>query len=151
MLLVWSWCAISLLFFVSIGFILRHDFARIRVELRLNPHRPAQPRLLIVSSLEENKITNIRLLVPPMHHIPSCSPCARIFAACSWRWPNYDAPGFRKYVRQPYLMITTLRQPLELFVSAQQFQHRDKTRTLEEAIEWVSEAMADRMRYAPPG
>ncbi|CAM9368339.1 unnamed protein product, partial [Ascophyllum nodosum] len=24
--------------------------------------------------------------------------------------------GFRKYVRQPYLMITTLRQPLELFV-----------------------------------
>ncbi|CAM9368643.1 unnamed protein product [Ascophyllum nodosum] len=55
--------------------------------------------------------------------------------------------GFRKYVRQPYLMITTLRQPLELFVSAQQFIHRDKTRTLEEAIEWVSGAMTDRIRW----
>ena len=37
---------------------------------------------------------------------------------------------FQNYVQQPYVMFTTLRNPLELFVSGQQYKHRKKTRVM---------------------
>eukprot|EP00752_Nemacystus_decipiens_P003543 g3269.t1 len=57
---------------------------------------------------------------------------------------------FRTYVTQPYLLITTLRHPLELFVSGLQFKHRDKTRTLEEAASFSEAAMRDQMTWVDP-
>ena len=42
-------------------------------------------------------------------------------------------------------MITTLRNPLELFVSSQQFKHRDETATLEAAASYVSLKMKSRL------
>ena len=36
--------------------------------------------------------------------------------------------GFQHHVRQPYVMFTTLRNPLELFVSGQQYLNRKATR-----------------------
>lgn len=54
-------------------------------------------------------------------------------------------PDFRHYVTPPYLMITTLRNPLELFVSSQQFSHRAETSTLPEAVEFVAEEMKKRI------
>ena len=40
----------------------------------------------------------------------------------------HPATGFQHVVQQPYVMFTTLRNPLELFVSGQQFKHRDATK-----------------------
>lgn len=54
---------------------------------------------------------------------------------------------FRQYVRKPYLLFTTLRNPLELFISGQQFKHRDKTKTLEAATEHCMAAMSSALRY----
>ena len=48
---------------------------------------------------------------------------------------------FRKYVTQPYLLITMLRNPLERFVSGVQFKHRGETRTIDEAADLVASAM----------
>ncbi|CAM9513046.1 unnamed protein product [Pylaiella littoralis] len=48
---------------------------------------------------------------------------------------------FRHYVTAPYLMVTTLRNPLELFVSGQQFKHKADTKTLNESVPFVSDAM----------
>ncbi|CAM9895210.1 unnamed protein product, partial [Hapterophycus canaliculatus] len=49
--------------------------------------------------------------------------------------------GFQRHVKGPYLMITALRNPLEVFVSGQQYLHRKKTKTLEKAHEFVGQAM----------
>eukprot|EP00903_Cladosiphon_okamuranus_P020281 g18611.t1 len=57
---------------------------------------------------------------------------------------------FRQYVSPPHLMITTLRNPLELFVSAQQFKHREETATLETAAAYVSEKMKSRLMWEDP-
>lgn len=43
-----------------------------------------------------------------------------------------NAAGFQQHVRRPYLMITALRNPLEVFVSAKQYTHKRKTKTLEQ-------------------
>eukprot|EP00903_Cladosiphon_okamuranus_P015296 g14131.t1 len=51
--------------------------------------------------------------------------------------------GFQEYVRRPYLMITALRNPLEVFVSAKQYIHRKKTKTLEKATNYISKAMVE--------
>ena len=40
----------------------------------------------------------------------------------------HPATGFQHVVQQPYVIFTTLRNPLELFVSGQQFKHRDSTK-----------------------
>ncbi|CAB1114267.1 unnamed protein product [Ectocarpus sp. CCAP 1310/34] len=48
---------------------------------------------------------------------------------------------FRLMAAPPYLMVTTLRNPLELFVSALQFKHRDETRTLAGATRFVTSQM----------
>ncbi|CAM9311063.1 unnamed protein product, partial [Hapterophycus canaliculatus] len=58
---------------------------------------------------------------------------------------------FRHYVTPPYLMVTTLRNPLELFVSAQQFMHKEETKTLEESAAFVAESMRTRLRWPDPG
>lgn len=56
--------------------------------------------------------------------------------------------GFQEYTRQPYLMVTTLRSPLELAVSAQQFMHRGETDTMERAVPWITDSMKWRIaRY----
>eukprot|EP00904_Undaria_pinnatifida_P010711 jgi/Undpi1/6770/HiC_scaffold_21.g09249.m1 len=49
--------------------------------------------------------------------------------------------GFQAHVRQPYVMFTTLRNPLELFVSGQQYLNRKATRVLGDAVEFVEDAM----------
>lgn len=41
--------------------------------------------------------------------------------------------GFQRYVEGPYLMITSLRNPLEVYVSAKQFLHPNQTKTLDQA------------------
>lgn len=56
-----------------------------------------------------------------------------------------DLSDFRMYVTQPYILITMLRNPLELAVSALQFKHRNQTRTLEEATSFVEGRMRDRL------
>eukprot|EP00752_Nemacystus_decipiens_P007910 g7067.t1 len=57
---------------------------------------------------------------------------------------------FRQYVRAPYLMITTLRNPLELFVSSQQFKHRDETGSLKSASRYVALKMKARLMWEDP-
>ncbi|CAN0441930.1 unnamed protein product [Pylaiella littoralis] len=54
--------------------------------------------------------------------------------------------GFQGHVRGPYLMVTSLRNPLEVFVSAQQYMHRKTTKTLEMSSEYISGAMNQRLR-----
>lgn len=54
---------------------------------------------------------------------------------------------FRNYVQEPYLLITTLRNPLELFVSALQFKNREQTRTLSGAVQLTTESMRTGLRY----
>ncbi|CAM9356002.1 unnamed protein product [Ectocarpus sp. 12 AP-2014] len=54
--------------------------------------------------------------------------------------------GFQHLVEKPLLMVTSLRNPLETFVSARQFLHPDMTETLEQASAahaqaFVSDAM----------
>ncbi|CAM9133356.1 unnamed protein product [Ectocarpus sp. 12 AP-2014] len=49
--------------------------------------------------------------------------------------------GFQRHLKRPYLMVTALRNPLEVYVSAQQYTHKRKTRTLEKAQAFVSKAM----------
>eukprot|EP00752_Nemacystus_decipiens_P011563 g10268.t1 len=51
--------------------------------------------------------------------------------------------GFQDHIRRPCLMITALRNPLEVFVSAKQYTHKRKTKTLEQAREYVSKAMVE--------
>lgn len=48
--------------------------------------------------------------------------------------------GFQSYANNPVL-ITTLRNPLELFVSGEQYLNRGKTATLSEATTFVADAM----------
>lgn len=43
-------------------------------------------------------------------------------------------------------MVTTLRNPLELFVSSQQFMHRQETNKLHKAVPWVTKSMQLRLR-----
>lgn len=47
-------------------------------------------------------------------------------------------------------MITTLRNPLELFVSALQFKNREDTRTLNGAVELASQNMQTSLRCVLP-
>lgn len=42
-----------------------------------------------------------------------------------------DTTGFQDHVRGPYLMVTALRNPLEVFVSGTQYLHKKKTKTLD--------------------
>lgn len=38
--------------------------------------------------------------------------------------------GFQRHVQTPYLMVTALRNPLEVFVSGEQYMYRQETSTL---------------------
>ncbi|CAM9513116.1 unnamed protein product [Pylaiella littoralis] len=57
---------------------------------------------------------------------------------------------FRHYVTAPYLMLTMLRNPLELFVSSQQYMHKAETRTLNESVAFVSGSMRSRISRRNP-
>eukprot|EP00903_Cladosiphon_okamuranus_P015307 g14141.t1 len=57
---------------------------------------------------------------------------------------------FRHDVTSPYLMVTTLRNPLELFVSSQQFMHKEETKTLNESVVFVSRVMRTRLSWEDP-
>ncbi|CAM9668342.1 unnamed protein product, partial [Ectocarpus sp. 8 AP-2014] len=57
---------------------------------------------------------------------------------------------FRHYVTPPYLMVTTLRNPLELFVSSQQFMHKAETKTLDDSVAFVGQSMRSRLAWADP-
>eukprot|EP00904_Undaria_pinnatifida_P011790 jgi/Undpi1/7741/HiC_scaffold_23.g10214.m1 len=54
---------------------------------------------------------------------------------------------FQRYATKPYLMITTIRNPLEVFVSAQQFMHRDSQLTLASVTHLVSSSMRTRIGW----
>lgn len=57
--------------------------------------------------------------------------------------PNVFVPprlGFQSYAKNPVL-ITTLRNPLELFVSGEQYLNRRETATLPQATSFVADAM----------
>eukprot|EP00903_Cladosiphon_okamuranus_P015295 g14130.t2 len=49
--------------------------------------------------------------------------------------------GFQRHVQTPYLMVTALRNPLEVYVSGEQYMHRDETSTLPKAQQFVTESM----------
>eukprot|EP00752_Nemacystus_decipiens_P011564 g10269.t1 len=51
--------------------------------------------------------------------------------------------GFQRHVKRPYVMITSLRNPLEVFVSGKQFLHPHEVESLEEAQHFISNAMLD--------
>lgn len=70
----------------------------------------------------------------------SVSLCVYVLRVVDWS-------GFQQHLNTPYVMVTALRDPLVLFVSAQQFKHRQETETLEEAIAWVTAAMDTRSRW----
>ncbi|CAB1099895.1 unnamed protein product [Ectocarpus sp. CCAP 1310/34] len=59
--------------------------------------------------------------------------------------------GFQRHLRRPYLMVTALRNPLEVYVSAQQYTHKRKTKTLEKAQAFVSKAMRKTLRQYGDG
>ncbi|CAN0411459.1 unnamed protein product, partial [Ectocarpus sp. 13 AM-2016] len=56
----------------------------------------------------------------------------------------------RQYVTPPHLLITMLRDPLELFVSAKQFKHRKETSSLEAAADFVASNMRGRLGWEDP-
>ncbi|CBN75954.1 conserved unknown protein [Ectocarpus siliculosus] len=56
----------------------------------------------------------------------------------------------RQYVTPPHLLITMLRDPLELFVSAKQFKHREETASLEAAADFVASNMRGRLGWEDP-
>ncbi|CAN0241549.1 unnamed protein product, partial [Ectocarpus fasciculatus] len=58
--------------------------------------------------------------------------------------------NFRHYVTPPYLMVTTLRNPLELFVSSQQFMHKAETKTLDDSMAFVAQSMRSRLGWDDP-
>ncbi|CAM9243072.1 unnamed protein product [Ascophyllum nodosum] len=58
--------------------------------------------------------------------------------------------GFQFYAAEPHLLITTLRNPLELYVSGQQYLNRDATRTLESAAMFVTNDMRKSLVRSPP-
>ncbi|CBJ27709.1 expressed unknown protein [Ectocarpus siliculosus] len=49
--------------------------------------------------------------------------------------------GFQNHVRQPYVMFTTLRNPLELFVSGQQYLNRKASRHFAHAVSLVEDTI----------
>lgn len=49
--------------------------------------------------------------------------------------------GFQDHVKTPELMITMLRNPLEVFVSGEQFLFRKETDTLDKATAFLTESM----------
>ncbi|CAM9850564.1 unnamed protein product, partial [Hapterophycus canaliculatus] len=51
--------------------------------------------------------------------------------------------GFQEHVHQPFVMFTTLRNPLELFVSGQQYLNRKAARHFAHAVSLVQETMAE--------
>ncbi|CAM9450460.1 unnamed protein product [Ectocarpus sp. 12 AP-2014] len=64
--------------------------------------------------------------------------------------------GFQRLVEKPFLMVTSLRSPLEAFVSARQFLHPDMTETLDQASAadaqaFVSDAMLNALGIDGPG
>ncbi|CAN0008034.1 unnamed protein product [Ectocarpus sp. 8 AP-2014] len=59
--------------------------------------------------------------------------------------------GFQRLVEKPFLMVTSLRNPLEAFVSGRQFLHPDMTETLVQAQAFVSDAMLNALRIDGPG
>ncbi|CAM9377020.1 unnamed protein product [Ectocarpus fasciculatus] len=63
--------------------------------------------------------------------------------------------GFQRRVERPFLMVTSLRNPLEAFVSGRQFLHPDMTETLDQASTaaqaFVSDAMLKAMGINGPG
>ncbi|CAM9638768.1 unnamed protein product [Ectocarpus sp. 6 AP-2014] len=59
--------------------------------------------------------------------------------------------GFQRLVEKPFLMITSLRNPLEAFVSGRQFLHPDMTETLVQAQAFVSDAMLKALGIDGPG
>ena len=46
--------------------------------------------------------------------------------------PRIGVTGFQRHLKGPHVMITSLRNPLEVFVSAKQFIHPDKMKSLDE-------------------
>ncbi|CAM9624786.1 unnamed protein product [Ectocarpus sp. 4 AP-2014] len=59
--------------------------------------------------------------------------------------------GFQRLVEKPFLMVTSLRNPLEAFVSGRQFLHPDMTETLDQAQAFVSDAMLNALGIDGPG
>ncbi|CAM9509422.1 unnamed protein product [Scytosiphon promiscuus] len=54
--------------------------------------------------------------------------------------------GFQQRVQQPFVMFTTLRNPLELFVSGQQYLNRKASRHFAHAVSLVQETMVQAIR-----
>ncbi|CAN0236023.1 unnamed protein product [Scytosiphon promiscuus] len=87
-------------------------------------------------SLKERKIclANHRLIYPEIQGEFIAN--QRVLAG-HFRW------GFQVYAAEPHLLLTTLRNPLELFVSGEQYLHRGATSTLHAATQHMERAMRD--------
>ncbi|CAM9823103.1 unnamed protein product [Ectocarpus sp. 12 AP-2014] len=61
--------------------------------------------------------------------------------------------GFQVYAAEPHWLVTTLRNPLELFVSGEQYLNRAMTATLSNAVQVVDRAMRKSLESPtqPPG
>ncbi|CAM9993373.1 unnamed protein product [Ectocarpus fasciculatus] len=61
--------------------------------------------------------------------------------------------GFQVYAAEPHWLVTTLRNPLELFVSGEQYLNRATTATLSDAVQVVERAMRKSLAAPtqPPG
>lgn len=60
-----------------------------------------------------------------------------------------EFPGFQQYAPEPHLIVTTLRNPLELFVSGEQYLNRATTATLPAAMQQVDKAMRTSLENRP--
>lgn len=63
-----------------------------------------------------------------------------------------DISGFQVYAAEPHLLMTTLRNPLELYVSGEQYLNRQATSTLPAAMQFIAASMRKSLqRGQPPG
>ncbi|CAM9176307.1 unnamed protein product, partial [Hapterophycus canaliculatus] len=85
-------------------------------------------------SLQERKIclANHKLIYPEIQGEFIAN--QRVLAG-HFRW------GFQVYAAEPHLLLTTLRNPLELFVSGEQYLNRGATSTLRAATQHMDNAM----------
>eukprot|EP00752_Nemacystus_decipiens_P011565 g10270.t1 len=58
--------------------------------------------------------------------------------------------GFQRHVKTPYLMVTALRNPLEVYVSGKQYMYRHETSTLPKAQQFITESMLKVMSVNSP-
>lgn len=78
-----------------------------------------------------------------------CSLTLRNHSRCPSLILHLELSGFQQYTAEPHLIVTTLRNPLELYVSGEQYLNRETTGTLPAATQHVDKAMRTSLESHP--